>query len=100
MTSLLPYSSKLSILIKPPDIIDLIRQFVTEHLPSLGSHILISSSENNLVGRQLGPIGKLHAIRKDFSNLLALLDLDLAIDNELGSTDIDVISSAALESIS
>jgi hypothetical protein len=83
MSRLPPHCPDFALLLKAPQILNLLRQLISKDLPRLRPHILISRRENNLVCRQLKSISGLYPMGQNLRDFLALLDLDLAIDNEL-----------------
>ena len=61
------------------------------------THLLAPGGKDNLVSFQAGAVGKRKAMRCDLSDLLIMLDLDLAIRNHLRGSEIDVVAAAALQ---
>lgn len=97
VATLLPHDSHLALIVEAPDITDLVGNFVTEHDPGLGSHVLVACGKDDLVGFELAAVGEAEAVGENGVDLLAVLDLDLALGDQLGSADVDVVASAALE---
>ena len=97
MARLPPHSPQLALLVKAPDVFDAVRQRISKDLPRLRAHVLVPGREDDLVRVQLRPVPEAHGVRQDLVDLLALLDLDLAVDDELRRAHVDVIPAAALE---
>ena len=66
----------------------MIGDFVSEYLSGGSTHVLIPGRKDNLIGVQFGPISEQQAMRLDLSDLLALLDFDLAINDELTGSNV------------
>src|ERR1700722_6091186 len=78
-----PQSPQFTLFVKAPNILDAIGQLISKDLSGLRPHILVPSRKHNLVRLQLRPVLEAHSMRQNLINLLALLDLDLPINNEL-----------------
>lgn len=92
-----PHGAQLAFLVEPGHILDAVGQLVAEDPPGRGPHVGVSGCEDDLVGRQLLAIGEGEGVAVDGTDLLALLDVDLAVGDERGGADVDVIAAAALE---
>jgi hypothetical protein len=62
----------------------------------LRSHVGIARREDNFIGLDFGSVGKEDPVGEDGVYLLAVLDRDFPVDDELGSANIDVVASTAL----
>lgn len=86
-----------ALLVKAPDTAHPIGNFVAQDLPRLRPHILVSRREDNLIRLQLRSVGELQSMRQHLRDLLALLDLDLAVDDQLAGPNVNVVAASALE---
>lgn len=87
----IPHCPQLTFFIKTPNIFHLISDFVSEYLSGGTTHVLIPSRKDDLISLQFGPISEQQAMRLDLSDLLALLDFDLAINDELTGSNVDAV---------
>lgn len=93
----LPDSAHFTFLVEAPYISNLVRDLVSEDRSCLSAHVLVSSSEDDLVRFQLRTIGEAQTMREHRFNLSSLLHFDLSGSDELRGANIDVVSAAALE---
>ena len=94
---LAPHGAQLALRVEPPDVLDAVRERVAKDGARLRAHVLVARREDDLVRRQLGAVGEPDRVRQHLGDLLALLDFDLAVDDELRGPDVDVVAPAALE---
>ena len=92
-----PHGTQFSLLVESPDIFDAVRDLVSEDFPCCPSHVLIPSRKDNLISFKFRPVCKDKAVGLDLADLLTLLDLDLAIDDELAGSYVDVVATTTLE---
>ncbi len=92
-----PHGAQLPFLVEAPDGLDALAQLVAEDLPRRGAHVRISRSKHNFVGGQFRAVGKGERVLVDGLDLLALLDVDLAVGDEGRGADVDVVAAAALK---
>jgi len=92
-----PDGAHLSFLVPAPDIAHAAGELVSKYGARLRPHVGVARGEDDFVGFDLGSVGKPYAVWQDGGHLLSLFDLNLAIDNELRSANVDVVPSATLE---
>lgn len=97
VSALAPQGPDFALLIKAPDILDLIRELVAEDTSGLSAHVFVAGSKDDFVGRQFGAVCKFQAVGLDLGDLLTLLDLNLAVDDQLTGANIDIVSTSTLE---
>lgn len=97
MSAAPPHGSGLTLIIISPHVPDPIGQFVAKDLSSCLSHVLEPGREDDLVGFELGVVGETDAVGLQACNLLALLDFDLLIRDELCRTDVDVVTPTTMK---
>ncbi|KAI6777340.1 hypothetical protein HG530_001285 [Fusarium avenaceum] len=97
MSTLLPNRPHLTLIIESPHITALICNRITKHHPRLGAHVLVPRRKDNLISLQLRTVRKAKTMGQNSFDLLAVLHLDLAVGDELGGANVDVVASAALE---
>ena len=71
-----PNRPQFTLFVKPPHILDLVREAVTENRASRSAHILVAGCEDELVSGEIGAVGEAHAMWGNFSDFLPLLDTD------------------------
>lgn len=97
VAAVLPYRAPLALFVETPDILDTIAEFIAVHVARLAAHVQVPRGKDNLVRLQGGAVGELQPVGENLGDLLALLDLDLAVGDELRRADVNVVAAAALE---
>lgn len=87
-----PQRAEFARLVKAPNVAKPVRDLVAKDEARLGPHVLVACGENDLVGLELRSVGELESVREHLCDFLAMLDLDLAVDDELGGADVDVVA--------
>ena len=72
-------------------------KFFSKYLPCCTPHVLVAGGEDNFVRCQLCAVREQETMRFDLFNFLALLDFDLAVNDQLRSANIDVVPAPSLE---
>ena len=97
MPAPLPDRAHLALVIQTPHIADTVGDGIAKDQPRLRAHVLVSGREDDLVRVQHGAVRELQARRQDLADFLALLHLNLTVDDQLASANIDVVPAAALQ---
>ena len=97
MAAATPDGSHLSFAVPAPDITKPICHLVSKDDPRLCPHVLVSRCEDYLVCLELRAISEPESMGEDLGDLLALLDLDLAVCDHLAGAYVDIVTSAALQ---
>jgi hypothetical protein len=97
MLCLRPHSSNLTMLVITPNVTDTICNLITKVISCCRAHVLMPCCEDDLVGFEFRSICEAQAVRQDFFDLLALLCLDLSVDDELRAAHVNVVTTTALK---
>lgn len=92
--SVAPRRRNLTLLVLPPDRVEPVGDVVRDETSDRLAHRRVACRTDNDVGGKLGAVGEENARLGEFGNLLALLDLDLAVDDELAASDVDIVTSS------
>lgn len=87
-----PQRTELARLVVAPNVPQPVRDRDAKDGTRLRPHVLVAGSENDLVGRELRPVGELEPVGAHLGDLLAVLHLDLAVDDELRGANVDVVA--------
>lgn len=91
-----PHCLDLTLLIQPPHRLHLLAHLLPEYPHRGRPHVVVPRRKDNLVRLKDTPVGKLNAVWQDLLDFLPLFDGDLAVDDELGGANVDVVAAAAL----